>query len=61
MLMLIRIRDTDDVNNNKTRFNVKNFVNVDNVYGSLDVSFVSGEIEVIKNVNLYRDVLTIKR
>ena len=50
-----KARDTDDANNNKTRFNVKNFVNVDNVYGSPDISFVSGETEAFKNVNLYRD------
>ena len=50
-----KVRDTDDSNNNKTRFNVKNFVNVDNVYGSPDISFVSGEAEAFKNVNLYRD------
>jgi len=50
-----KARDTNDANNNKTRFNVKNFVNVDNVYGSPDISFVSGEVEAFKNVNLYRD------
>ena len=50
-----KARDTDDANNNKTRFNVKNFVNVTNVYGSPDISFVSGESEAFKNVNLYRD------
>jgi hypothetical protein len=50
-----KARDTDDANNNKTRFNVKNFVNVSNVYGSPDISFVSGEAEAFKNVNLYRD------
>jgi len=50
-----KARDTEDANNNKTRFNVKNFVNVSNVYGSPDISFVSGETEAFKNVNLYRD------
>ena len=50
-----KARDTDDANNNKTRFNVKNFINVDNVYGSPDISFVSGEAEAFKNINLYRD------
>ena len=44
-----KARDTDDSNNNnKTRFNVKNFVNVDNVYGSPDISFVSGEQKHLK-------------
>ncbi|RPG97288.1 MAG: DUF4815 domain-containing protein [Candidatus Pelagibacter sp. TMED165] len=50
-----KARDTDDANNNKTRFNVKNFVQVDNVFGTPDVSFVSGETEAFKNVNLYQD------
>ena len=50
-----KARDTDAANNNKTRFNVKNFVYVDNVYGTPDISFVSGEAEAFKNVNLYRD------
>ena len=50
-----KARDTDDANNNKTRFNVKNFVNVTNVYNSPDISFVSGSNEAFKNVNLYRD------
>jgi hypothetical protein len=48
-----KARDFDTQNNNKTRFNLKNFVNVDNVYGSPDVGFVSGELEAFKNINLY--------
>ena len=55
-----KARDTDDANNNKTRFNVKNFVNVTNVYGSPDISFVSGEVEAFKNVNLYRDPTSVR-
>ena len=55
-----KARDTDDANNNKTRFNVKNFVTVDNVYGSPDISFVSGETEAFKNVNLYRDPTSVR-
>ena len=49
-----KARDTDDANNNKTRFNVKNFVNVDNVYGSPDISFVSGETEAFKRFKRVR-------
>ena len=53
-----KARDTDSANNNKTRFNVKNFVNVTNVFGSPDISFVSGHTEAFKNLNLYRDPTT---
>ena len=38
-----KARDFDTQNNNKTRFTVDNFINVDNVYGSLDIGFVSGD------------------
>ena len=55
-----KARDTEDANNNKTRFNVKNFVNVSNVYGSPDISFVSGRVEAFKNVNLYRDPTSVR-
>ena len=47
-----KARDFDTQNNNKTRFNLKNFVNVDNVYGSPDIGFVSGDVEAFKKVNL---------
>ena len=53
-----KARDTESANNNKTRFNVKNFVNVTNVFGSPDISFVSGHTEAFKNLNLYRDPTT---
>ena len=51
-------RDTFTENNNKTRFNLKNYVNVSNVYGSPDVGFVSGDVEAFKAVNLYKDSTT---
>ena len=50
-----KARDFDTQNNNKTRYNVKNFVNVTNVYGSPDIGFVSGDVEAFKTVNLYND------
>ena len=53
-----KARDFDTQNNNKTRFNLKNFVNVDNVYGSPDIGFVSGDVEAFKKVNLYKDPTT---
>jgi len=48
-----KARDFDTQNNFNTRFDVGNFVNVTNVYGSPDVGFVSGETEAFKRVNLY--------
>jgi len=48
-----KARDFDTEQNFNTRFNVGNFVNVTNTYGTPDVGFVSGEIEAFKRVNLY--------
>ena len=47
-----KARDFDTINNNKTRFNYKNFINVTNVYGSPDVTFVSGSVEAFKEIQL---------
>ena len=48
-----KARDFDTQNNHKTRFDIKNFVYVDNVYGTPDVNFVSGDAEAFKTINLY--------
>ena len=48
-----KARDFETANNHKTRFNVKNYVNVTNVYGTPDIAFVSGDVEAFKTVNLY--------
>jgi len=48
-----KAREFDTQNNNKTRFDLENFVNVTNVFGSPDIGFVSGDVEAFKNVNLY--------
>jgi hypothetical protein len=48
-----KARDFDTQNNNKTRFDIENYVNVTNVYGSPDIGFVSGDVEAFKNVNLF--------
>jgi hypothetical protein len=48
-----KAREFDTQNNNKTRFDLENFVNVTNVYGSPDIGFVSGDVEAFKNVNLF--------
>ncbi len=48
-----KARDFDTANNNKTRFTVDNFVSVNNVYGTPDIGFVSGDVAAFKNINLY--------
>jgi hypothetical protein len=55
-----KARDFDTQNNNKTRFDIENYVNVTNVYGSPDIGFVSGDVEVFKNINLF-DTATLSR
>jgi hypothetical protein len=48
-----KARSFDTENNFNTRFDIGNFVNVTNVYGSPDIGFVSGDVEAFKRVNLY--------
>ena len=48
-----KAREFDTESNFNTRFDIGNFVNVTNVYGSPDIGFVSGETEAFKRVNLY--------
>src|SRR5210317_11507 len=48
-----KARDFDTQNNFNTRFDIGNYVNVTNVYGSPDVGFVTGDVEAFKRVNLY--------
>ena len=48
-----KARDFDTESNFNTRFDIGNFVNVTNSYGSPDIGFVSGETEAFKRVNLY--------
>jgi hypothetical protein len=55
-----KARDFETANNNKTRFNVKNFINVNNVYGSPDIGFVSGDVEAFKTVNLYDTATSVR-
>jgi hypothetical protein len=55
-----KARDFEDQNNNKTRYNVKNFVNVSNVYGSPDIGFVSGIVEPFKKINLYDTATSVR-
>ena len=55
-----KARDFDTQNNFTTKFDVGNFVNVNNIFGSPDVGFVSGATEAFKRVNLF-DTLTASR
>ena len=48
-----KARNFDTANNNKTRFQLDNYFNVTNVYGSPDVGFVSGDVEAFKTINFY--------
>ena len=49
---LNKARDFDTDSGITTRFNVGAFVNVENVFGSPDINFVSGEIENYKTLRL---------
>ena len=55
-----KARDFNSESNFSTRFDVENFVNVTNVFGTPDMGFVSGEIEAFKGINLY-DTATVTR
>ena len=51
---LNKAREFDTQNNHKQRFDVQNFINVNNVFGSPDIGFVgSGPVEAYKTVNLF--------
>ena len=47
-----KARDFGTENNFKTLFDVANFINVNNVYGSPDVNFITGETEAFKKLEL---------
>ena len=49
-----KARDFDTQQNFKTRFDVQNFVEVNNTFGSPDVGFVSGDTEAFKSLNLHK-------
>jgi hypothetical protein len=50
-----KARDFDTQNAFQTRFDVGNFVNVTNIYGQPDTTFVSGETEAFKRINFYNE------
>ena len=55
-----KARDFETANNHKTRFNIKNYINVTNVYGTPDIGFVSGDVEAFKTVNLFDTVTSVR-
>ena len=55
-----KARDFDTENAFPTRFDVGNFVNVTNVYGSPDIGFVSGETDAFKKVDLYKEATLVR-
>jgi len=55
-----KAREFDTQNNFNTRFDLGNFVNVTNVYGSPDIGFVTGDVEAFKRVNLYKEATSVR-
>src|SRR5210317_439673 len=52
-LNIDKARDFATQNNFNTRIDLQNFVHVTNIYNTPDIGFVSGDVEALKNVNLY--------
>ena len=48
-----KARDFNTENNHKTRFTLNNFVNVNNVFNTPDIGFVTGDVEAFKTINLF--------
>ena len=48
-----KAREFESENSFDTRFDVENYVNVKNVFGTPDIGFVSSEVEVFKEIKLY--------
>ena len=55
---LNKAREFNTQNNFITKFDVGNYVNVTNVYGTPDIGFVSGDTEAFKRINLYSKATT---
>ena len=53
-----KARSFETQNNFITKFDVGNFVNVTNVYGTPDIGFVTGDVEAFKKINLYNTLST---
>nr|BAR27337.1 VrlC protein [uncultured Mediterranean phage uvMED] len=55
-----KARDFETQNAFPTRFDIGNFVNVTNVYGTPDVGFVTGETQPYKNLFLYKEPTAVR-
>src|SRR6056300_752922 len=55
-----KARNFDTQNAFQTRFDVGNFVNVTNIYGQPDTTFVSGESEAFKRINFYTEATSVR-
>ena len=55
-----KARDFNSVNTSVTTYDIGNFLNITNVYGSPDVSFISGETTPYKQISLF-DTETVTR
>ena len=55
-----KARDFNTQNAFPTRFDIGNFVNVTNVYGTPDVGFVTGETKPYKNLFLYNEPTAVR-
>ena len=49
-------RDFETVNAGISTFNLGNFAFITNIYGSPDITFISGEADAFKKIQLYDDV-----
>jgi len=58
LIDLPKARDFETINASSTAFDVGNFVTVNNMFGTPDVSFVSGESVAFKELSLYDTVVS---
>jgi hypothetical protein len=59
-LNIPKSRNFTTANNSSTNFTVGNYINVKNVYGSPDISFLSSVSEAFKRINLYNTPTAVK-
>ena len=55
-----KAREFDTEPNFKTRFDLGNYLNVTNVYGTPDIGFVTGDIESYKSLDLYSTATAVR-
>jgi len=59
-LTIEKAREFDTIQNSTTRLSVGNFVEVTNVHGSPDLGTVSGETEAFKELQLFKDKVSVR-